>query len=96
MLETQETEEPTKLARRDQCPNLQSLGLCYFKRHKRLRDVMNFDVLDYLGKSNVITRVLTRKRGNSSSRGEMIGEAEVGVICFEDGGGSQEPRKACG
>lgn len=57
---------------------------------------MNFDVLDYLGKPNVITRVLTRKRGNRGNRGDMTGEAEVGVICFEDGGGSQEPRKAGG
>ena len=89
-------EQPTLLARIDQCPNLQNLGICYLKRHKRLRNVMNFDVLDYLGKPNVITRVLTRKRGNHANRGDMTREAEVGVICFEDGGGSQEPRKAGG
>lgn len=58
--------------------------------------MMNFDVLDYLAKPNVITGVLTRKGGNRGNRGDMTREAEVGVICFEDGGGSQEPRKAGG
>ena len=58
--------------------------------------MIKFNILDYLGEPNVITKVLTRKKENRGNRGDVTREAEVGVMCSEDGGGSHEPRNAGG
>lgn len=52
-------------------------------------------ILDYPGKPDVITVFREggkRRLDHRQGKGEVMREAETGIICFEDGEGGHKPR----
>lgn len=54
------------------------------------------DDLGSPGGPNVIAQILLKRRQEGKDQRAVIANAEVGVLCFEDGGSDHKPRNAGG